>query len=120
MGGVVADGGRRATGQPGAGIARIAVSALVSASAHGQLAGARSRSRRAEDTSRAGMVSSLRRSEPTVAADQSAPAAVNVWRPRLWASTARPSQAALAVNLPDGRCASGPSLRSRMTSSTRA
>ena len=42
-----------------------------------------------------------------------------VQRMRLWASTAQPSQAALAKNRPDGQCSSpAPSLRSRMASST--
>src|SRR4051794_19884459 len=39
---------------------------------------------------------------------------------QLNAMVARASQAALAVNTPDGRCASGPFLRSAMTCSTTA
>ena len=40
------------------------------------------------------------------------PARVPAARTRLWAMAAMASQAALAVNFPDGRCASGPSFRS--------
>lgn len=46
------------------------------------------------------------------------PAAVDAARARLWAMTANCSQAAFAVNFPDGRCASGPALSSAMTCST--
>ena len=41
-------------------------------------------------------------------------------RVRLKAITAHTSQAALAVNTPEGRCANGPALRSAMTCSTTA
>jgi hypothetical protein len=41
-------------------------------------------------------------------------------RPRLWARTARASQAALAVKMLEGMCASPPALGSRMASSTAA
>ena len=37
---------------------------------------------------------------------------------RLYAMTAKPSQAWFAVNFPDGRCASGPCLSSEITCST--
>ena len=47
-------------------------------------------------------------------------AATAVARAMLNAITARETQAALAVYLPEGRCASGPSLSSAMTCSTRA
>jgi hypothetical protein len=48
------------------------------------------------------------------------PAAVAAALARLNAITARASQAALAAYLPEGRCASGPSLSSAMTCSTTA
>jgi hypothetical protein len=51
----------------GRGIAAMTVNARSSAGRHGQLSGARSRSLRPLDISRAGMTVSLRRNVPTVA-----------------------------------------------------
>jgi len=48
------------------------------------------------------------------------PASVPAARSRLWAMAAAASQAALAVNFPDGRWASGPSLRSARSCSITA
>ena len=71
------------------------------------------RSRRAEVAIRAGTLMSLRRIVAVVAFASAAvlfkvPAA----RVRLKAITAQTSQAALAVNTPEGRCASAEALRS--------
>jgi hypothetical protein len=105
-------------GSAGAGIAAITVNARCNAGRHGQLIGARSRSLRPLDTSRAGIAASLRRRLPTVATAQQPPAAARVHQPRLCARVTRTVQAALALNTPEGMCANGPSLWSRMTSST--
>jgi hypothetical protein len=56
---------------------------------------------------RAGTVISLRRMVAVVAFARSLPAMVAAVRARLNAMTASTSQAALAVNLPEGRCGQG-------------
>ena len=48
------------------------------------------------------------------------PARAPAARVRLWAIAAQTSQAALAVNRPEGRCASGPFFSSAMTCSMMA
>ena len=57
---------------------------------------------------------------PVVAFAWKTEARVPAARVRLRAIAAQTSQALLAQNLPDGRCASGPFLRSAMTWSTMA
>ena len=101
-----------AVGGPSAAVNRSSQS-----SAQGQFAGSRSWTRRAERTGRAGTLISWRRIVAVVALawkrEASAPAA----RVRLNAIAASTSQAPLAVNCPEGRCASGPFFRSAMTCS---
>lgn len=60
---------------------------------------------RAEVAILAGIVMSFRRMVPLRALPRSAPARVPMARERLKAMVARTSQAALAVNFPEGRCA---------------
>src|SRR3954453_19056315 len=78
--------------------------------------------RRAERAIRAGTMISRVRRVAVVATARAWPGRVAARAPaarsRLNAITARASQAALAVNTPDGRSASGPALRSAMTCST--
>ena len=73
--------------------------------------------RRAEDAIRAGTVISLRRMVAVVALARSGPVRVAAARVRLNAITASTSQAALAVNFPDGRCARAEFFRSAWTCS---
>ena len=72
---------------------------------------------RAEVAIRAGTVMSFRRMVPLRALPRSVPARVPMARERLKAMVARTSQAALAVNFPEGRCARALSLRSALTCS---
>ena len=89
-----------------------AANAAVHPGSHGQLVGRRRVIFRAEVEMRAGMLTSLRRIVPLRALPRSALAKDPTARERLNAIVARTSQAALAVNTPDGRCASALSLRS--------
>lgn len=68
--------------------------------------------RRAEDATRAGTVTSLLRIVAVVARANSGAARVPAARVRLNAMTASTSQAALALNIPEGRCASAEFFRS--------
>lgn len=86
-------------------------------SAQGQSAGSRSVVRRAERTGRAGTLISCRRMAAVVAVAWKAEASVPAARVRLNAMQAATSQAPLALNFPEGRCASGPFFRSAMTRS---
>ncbi len=76
--------------------------------------------RRPWRTMRPGNASSRRRSVRAVRVVVCGRPMAWVQRSRLWASAATTVQAALALNLPDGRYASAWSLRSRMHSSTTA
>lgn len=76
------------------------------AASQGQFAGRCRRSRRPEVAIRAGTVISFRRIVAVVADLRSGPVMVAAVRVRLKAITASTSQAAFAVNFPDGRCAS--------------
>lgn len=75
--------------------------------------------RRAERAMREGTAIRVRRSVAVVAlAKRPAWSAITpAVRVRLNAMTARTSQALFAVNTPEGRCASGPALRSEWTCS---
>jgi len=73
--------------------------------------------RRAELAMRAGTVTRVRRIVAVVARVSRPLAMVAAARVRLRAITARTSQAAFAVNFPDGRCASAEFLRSALTCS---
>jgi hypothetical protein len=68
----------------------------------------------------AGQASRVRRSVLAATSSPRAPSPMAATqRSRLWARVAITSQAALALNLPDGQCRSPtPALRSRMHSST--
>src|SRR3954447_11470144 len=76
--------------------------------------------RRAENATRAGTVINLRRMVAVVAFARSGAARVPAARVRLNAITASTSQAALALNTPDGRCASAECFRSAWTCSMTA
>jgi len=90
----------------------VRMNSWVQACCQGQFVG-RCRVRRlAEDAIRAGMVISLRRMVAVVALAIAVPAAVAAARVRLNAMTARTSQAAFAVNDPDGRLATAEFFRS--------
>ncbi len=71
--------------------------------------------RRAEVATRAGTLISLRRMVAVVAFARSGQAIVAPVRVRLNAMTASTSQAALAVNFPEGRCARAELFRSAWT-----
>ena len=86
----------------------------------GQAVGRCRVTRRAEDATRAGTVISFLRIVAVVALARSAPAMVAAVRVRLNAMMARTSQAALAVNFPEGRCARAELLRSAWTCSMTA
>ena len=73
--------------------------------------------RRAEVATRAGTVISLRRIVAVVALARSGPVRVAAARVRLNAMTASTSQAAFAVNTPEGRCARAEFFRSAWTCS---
>ena len=83
----------------------------------GQLMGRCRVSRRAERASRAGTLISWARMVPVVALAWIVEARAPAARVRLNAIAAQTSQAPLALNRPDGRCASGPFFRSAMTCS---
>ena len=96
-------------------------SALESmADAQGQEAGSRRCRRRPLCTRRPGTVKIRRRRVVAVAFSRSGPARRPTARARLWAITASASQAALAMNLPDGRCARPALLSSAIRCSTTA
>ena len=82
--------------QQRSGIVWIEASAVLIASAQGQLPGSRRRRRRPLCTRRPGMVKTFRRSVAAVARCRSGPARMATARPRLCAMTVRASQAALA------------------------
>ena len=73
--------------------------------------------RRAEVATRPGTCTSLRRTVAVVALARSAAAREPAARVRLNAMTASTSQAALAVNTPEGRCARAEFFRSAWTCS---
>ncbi len=75
---------------------------------------------RAEVATRAGTVIRVRRMVAVVALAIAGPLRVAAARVRLNAITARTSQAAFAVNTPEGRCASAEALRSAWTCSMTA
>ena len=83
----------------------------------GQVVGRCRVTRRAEDAARAGTAISFLRMVAVVALARSVPAMVAAVRVRLNAITASTSQAALAVNLPEGRCARAELFRSAWTCS---
>ena len=87
---------------------------------HGQRAGIRSVTVRAVRVIRPGTVSSRRRRVRAVGMMVSGSPIRVVHRSRLCARAAITVQAALARNLPEGKCASAWSLRSRIASSTTA
>ena len=106
------------SGLHGGGRVGDAVDSRVHASCQGHASGRCRVIRRAEDATRAGTWISLRRTVAVVAFAISG-AAVRVaaaWV-RLNAMTPSTSQAALAVNFPEGRCASAERLRSAWTCS---
>jgi hypothetical protein len=99
---------------------RSRASASANHAAHGQPTGRCRIRRRAERVRRPGRTSRVRRD---VLATTNSPRAPNpmaaTQRSRLWARVAISSQAALALNLPEGLCCRPtPALRSRMHSST--
>jgi hypothetical protein len=96
------------------------VKRVVHASSQGQARRRCSVSRRAEDAIRAGTWTSLRRIVAVVALPIAGPARVPAARVRLNAITARTSQAAFGVNLPDGRWAKAEFFRSAWTCSMMA
>ena len=97
--------------------ARALANSADHAISQGQCAGRWSRIRRAEDAIRAGMLTILRRIVAVVAEARSAPVMVAAVRVRLNAMTARTSQAALALKIPEGRCARAEFFRSALTCS---
>ena len=99
---------------------RSRASAGSNHAAHGQPAGRCSVHRLAERVRRPGRLSRVRRRVLATTSSPRAPSPMAATqRSRLWARLAASSQAALALNLPDGRCRSPtPALRSRMHSST--
>jgi hypothetical protein len=92
----------------------------VQAVSQGQAWGRCRVTRRAEEATRAGTVITLRRIVAVVALAKSGAATVPAARVRLNAMAASTSQAALAVNTPDGRCASAKFFRSAWTCSMTA
>src|SRR5665213_1299037 len=100
------------------GIAWVAVSIACQACFQGQTVGRCRVSRRAERASLAGMLMSWARIVPVVARAWNVEARTPAARVRLNAIAAQTSQALLAQNLPDGRCAKGPFFKSAMTCST--
>jgi hypothetical protein len=95
-----------ACGQVGYGRQRSRASAMVNECAHGQPAGRCSVHCRAERVSRPGSTSRVRRRVlATVCWSATPRPSVAVQRMRLWARVAASSQAALAANRPEGRCA---------------
>ena len=90
------------------------------ASRQGRGAGSRSWVRRAEWVTRAASVMSWERMVAVVARAWKLEARAPAARVRLKAIAVRTSQAELAANFPDGRCASGPFFRSAMTCSMMA
>jgi hypothetical protein len=76
--------------------------------------------RRAEAATRAGTAISLRRSVAVVARARCGSLRLAAARVRLNAMTASTSQAALALNTPEGRCASAEFFRSAWTCSMTA
>src|SRR5665811_1316721 len=93
------------------------VKRVVHAVSQGHAVGRCSVRRRAEDAIRAGTCTSLRRIVAVVALAIEVPARVAAARVRLNAMTARTSQAAFAVNFPDGRWARAEFFRSAWTCS---
>lgn len=81
-------------------------SASANASCQGQRAGRCGVQRRAVRVSRPGRASSRRRRVRAARTVWPGRPGTEVQRSRLWARQAMPVQAALAVNLPDGKCAS--------------
>lgn len=73
--------------------------------------------RRPEDATLAGMAISFRRMVAVFAFASTVPVMVAAARVRLKAMTARTSQAAFAVKIPEGRCANAECLRSALTCS---
>ena len=93
---------------------KAAANAAVHPGSHGQLVGRCRVIFRAEVEMRAGMLMSLRRMVPLRALPRSVPASEPTARERLNAIVASTSQAALAVNTPEGRWANALSLRSAL------
>ena len=87
----------------------------VQAVSHGQALGRWRVTRRAEVAPRAGTAISLRRTVAVVALARFDSVTLAATRVRLKAMTASTSQAALALNTPDGRCASAEFFRSAWT-----
>ena len=106
--------------QAAAGGLRVASNSWVPAGSQGQPVGRCSRSVRAERASRAGTLISWVRIVPVVARAWNAEARHPAARMRLNAIAASTSHAELAWNDPEGRCASGPFLRSAWTCSMTA
>ena len=86
---------------------------MLQAVCHGQVSGRCRVSRRAERASRAGTLMSCARRVLVVALAWKGEARTPAVRVRLKAMAAQTSQALLAQNLPEGRCASGPPLGRR-------
>ena len=105
---------------PGGQVVVAVVQRSSQAAAQGQSVGRCSTSRRAEEAIRAGTVIRWVRRVAHRALACRAEAAAPAARRRLKARAASASQAALAVNFPDGACASGPSFSSAMTCSMMA
>src|SRR5215218_7932096 len=91
---------------------QVCVNSWVHRACQGQFFGRCSLSRRAEDATRAGTAISVRRMVAVVALASTPPARLAAARVRLKAITAQTSQALLAANLPEGRCASAAFFRS--------
>src|SRR3954447_17888810 len=87
---------------------------LLVAGLQGQLLGRCSRSRRAEEAIRAGILISWARIVAVRALAWNDEAREPAARVRLNAMAAQTSQTALVVNFPESRCASGPALSSAM------
>jgi len=73
--------------------------------------------RRPEDAILAGTLTSFRRIVDVVALARAGPVMVPAARVRLNAMTATTSQAAFAVNIPEGKCANAECFRSALTCS---
>jgi hypothetical protein len=100
---------------------QVWVKSSVQGCCHGQPAGRCSFSALAGDAIRAGMLISFRRMVAVVAlANEGLPVVLAAARVRLNAMTARTSQAAFAVNLPEGRWAKAEFFRSAWTCSMTA
>jgi len=97
----------------------VRMNSWVQACCQGQFVGRCMVRRLAEDAIRAGMVITLRRMVAVMALAIAVPAAAAA-RVRLNAMTARTSQAAFAVNEPDGRWATAEFFRSAWTCSMMA